>query len=291
MTLTKKTVPQIKSELDALGVMYRSNLRKAELLSLLEANLPPEEDSHYSPPYTRRRTTMAAVDLQTVTSNLLKLDSSPLNHASAVIDELKSDTDRSEEVSVDVHITKEVEDAGEDEHVILQEDPEEVIEEMIEEEDVVVLPEEVTSNGTSTASEEASSEVTDSDAELEKEVEEEVVVKKAEPVVQVRRRSERIKKKHEACSGALFSDDDELPSPEPQVEVDGISATSSQDALASERKSMLLKIFLLLIVFAVVSNLLAYIYLSYPSISDSVSRGVSSFLGLFKSSDSPKPEL
>ena len=43
---------------------------------------------------------MAAVDLQTVTSNLLKLDSSPLNHASAVIDELKSDTDRSEEVSL-----------------------------------------------------------------------------------------------------------------------------------------------------------------------------------------------
>ena len=45
---------------------------------------------------------MAAVDLQTVTSNLLKLDSSPLNHASAVIEELKSDTDRSEEVSLKI---------------------------------------------------------------------------------------------------------------------------------------------------------------------------------------------
>jgi len=229
---------------------------------------------------------MAAVDLQTVTSNLLKLDSSPLNHASAVIEELKSDTDRSEEVSVDVHITKEVEDAGEDEHVILQEEV--IEEEEAGEEDVVILPEEVTSNGTATPSEEASSEVTDSDAELEKEVVAEADVKKSEPVV-VRRRSERIKKKHEACSGALFSDDDELPSP--QVEIDGSSATSSPDLLAPERKSMLLKIFLLLIVFTVVSNLVAYLYLTFPAFSDSLSRGVSSLLELFKSAESRKTDL
>ena len=38
MTLTKKTVTQIKLELDDLGIVYRSTLRKAELLSLLEVS-------------------------------------------------------------------------------------------------------------------------------------------------------------------------------------------------------------------------------------------------------------
>ena len=48
---------------------------------------------------------MATVDLQSVTSNLLKLDSSPvkldsspMNHASAVIDDLESADRQSEEV-------------------------------------------------------------------------------------------------------------------------------------------------------------------------------------------------
>ncbi|XP_063685234.1 uncharacterized protein LOC134819294 [Bolinopsis microptera] len=281
MTLTKKTVSQIKLELDDLGIVYRSTLRKAELLSLLEASLTPvteelEKSDPYSPPYTRRRTTMATVDLQSVTSNLLKLDSSPIkldaspmNHASAVIDELESADRQSEEVSVDVQITKE--DVGSDEHVVLQE-------EQVTEETVTEVEEQVIRNGTSSPEEEDVSDITDSDEELEKEVtdQKETFITKTT----FKRRSQRIKKQHEACSGALFSDD-ELPSPEPLVEVDGLSTTSSQDERAAERKSLALKIFIVFILLAVVSNTLAYLYLSYPSISDTIS-------GLFKSAAQPE---
>lgn len=299
MTLTKKTVPQIKSELDDLGIVYRSNLRKAELLSLLEASKAPEEeeDTHYSPPYTRRRTTMATVDLQTVTSNLLKLEGSPLNHASAVIDELEAA--QSEEVSVDVQITKEEVEIDEQvvqQEVVPQEEEEveevEVVEqeeEQVEEQVEEVVEEEievVATNGVS--SEENVSEVTDSDNELEKDAAE--VKQTSESVVKtktVKRRSERIRKKHGVCSGALFSDD-ELP--EPAVEADNISTTSSQEARDADRRSKLLRIFLLFILLAVISNTLIYIYNAFPAISDKISNISSSLLGLFKS-DSSQAEL
>lgn len=231
---------------------------------------------------------MATVDLQSVTSNLLKLDSSPvkldsspMNHASAVIDDLESADRQSEEVSVDVHITKE--DVGSDEHVVLQE--EQVTTEQVTEETVTEVEEQVIRNGTSSPEEDDVSDITDSDDELEKDVtdQKETFITKT---TTTKRRSQRIKKQHEACSGALFSDD-ELPSPEPLVEVDGVSTTSSQDDRAAERKSLALKIFIIFILLAVVSNTLAYLYLSYPSISDTIS-------GLFQSAahpDSPQAEL
>lgn len=43
---------------------------------------------------------MAATELQTAAANLLKSEKSPLNHASAVLEDLEEDANQSEEVNM-----------------------------------------------------------------------------------------------------------------------------------------------------------------------------------------------
>jgi len=91
------TVAEIKESLDNLGVVYKATMRKGELAALLEEHQPVEQDDHYSPPYTRRRTTMSAADIAV---------SQPLNPAGALLEKFDEEPESLED-EVDVKIFRE----------------------------------------------------------------------------------------------------------------------------------------------------------------------------------------
>lgn len=298
--MSKKTVSQIKLELDGYGVSYKASLRKAELLSLLQehdSKVAEPVQEQFSPAYTRRRTIMATVELQPMTDNLLKLDpaplnlenspmkldptplnlESPLNHASAVIEELVAES-KSEHVSVDVQITKEtlVSDTTIEEHVTTNGNSSETASLELSESDVDVLD--------------------DSDDEMLKEIEIDGVevtpdTKHVTRAV-TKRRSERMSSKHVGCNATLFSDDE---SPEIEVADDTVSTTSSEEERVSVRRRFLLRLFLFSLVVAVLSNLGVYLHQSFPHLLSSLT---SSFNSVFSTSaespaaqtPSPSPE-
>eukprot|EP00116_Pleurobrachia_bachei_P008910 sb/3469172/ len=235
---------------------------------------------------------MATVDVERIKSDVMTLDGSPLNHASAILSELENS--HSEEVSVDVRITEE------SERVVEQTGVEEVD----------------SSEQTNTTTE---SEEEDSDFEIIKE--DEVKMSNGDTVTTTkttRRRSERIQK-HTECAAALFSDDDELPiidvdgetdsQPESEWYILAKRATtcyvvlrspfttlnsnnpSSPQSSIKERWSLLLKIFLLSILFAIIANAIAYIHLSNPEFLQGVLNKVNSYLPNTPVEEAPSPPV
>eukprot|EP00116_Pleurobrachia_bachei_P007623 sb/3467885/ len=206
---------------------------------------------------------MATVDVERIKSDVMTLDGSPLNHASAILSELENS--HSEEVSVDVRITEESERVVEKTSGVEEVDSSEQ------------------TNTSATESEEE-----DSDFEIIKE--DEVKMSNGDTVTTTkttRRRSERIQK-HTECAAALFSDDDELPI----IDVDGETDSQPEsESSIKERWSLLLKIFLLSILFAIIANAIAYIHLSNPEFLQGVLNKVNSYLPNTPVEESPSPPV
>lgn len=247
------TVAEIKESLDNLGVVYKATMRKGELAALLEQHQPAEQDDHYSPPYTRRRTTMSAADIAV---------SQPLNPAGALLEKFDDEEPESLEDEVDVKIFRESSPIKES--VI-----EEQVAEIVKENGVHSDENGVEENGVGESEEEVDGdEVTESEVTGSSEAEDALVTESVITSVlenspdgkivtrsTTKRRSTRMTR-HTACNAALFSDEETVEPEEMTLEEKEITPEGQ-----SLRKLLIISILLVLL-----ANLVAYLHINNPGL-------------------------
>jgi len=246
------TVAEIKESLDNLGVVYKATMRKGELAALLEEHQPVEQDDHYSPPYTRRRTTMSAADIAV---------SQPLNPAGALLEKFDEEPESLED-EVDVKIFRESSPIKES---VIEEQVTEIVtngvdhsENGVEENGVgesedEVDGEEVTESEVTGSSEAEDALVTESviTSVLENSPDGKIVTRST-----TKRRSTRMSR-HTACSAALFSDEETTAEPE-EMTVEAKEITPGGQSI---RKILIISILLVLL-----ANLVAYLHINNPGL-------------------------